>query len=470
MTVSDGSSAKSPHLIRSLITLILGTLLLRTAAGAMGENIQFYLNYISDAAKASNHPLRLIAGAANVYEIPYTLRGLIFATFFITELICSPIFGAWSDRYGRKLFIIFGPLFGAVAVQITALTTILWALFLTRLLEGLSTASNAPSSLGYIAEATSDSPKLRTRIVGFYEVATLGGIAGGFSLGGWLWRHFGGAGIVFGIPLTSPAFAINALVYVASLVLLWAGLHEVEESRRSTRTVSPREAWVHYWNILSSPRVAGFAPAWVAINAVLGVWINLTAGLMTDQGAFPGQLLVGNLNSFQAGNVRAAFAVLLIVGIAIWSVFFSQMKRTTVMLIGVVGLFLTCIFAFLINHQPAFNAPLVLPLVGLLVISVLVLSGFTPAAIGHMADITEGYRGDRGAIMGLYSVFLGLGQVIGSTIGGPFVDWHGWDGVILVTALLGIIAGVITVRLHYSEDRLNASALPRADEATSLPQ
>jgi len=143
------------------------------------------------------------------------------------------VLGAWSDRAGRKLFIIFGPLFGAVAVLITSVTTAVWLLIFTRLLEGLSTASNAPATLGYLAEATSDSPKLRAAHLGFFEIATIGGIAVGFSLGGWLWREFGTAAMVGGIPLTSPAFAVNALVYLVSLIILWLGVREIKEKRRA---------------------------------------------------------------------------------------------------------------------------------------------------------------------------------------------------------------------------------------------
>ncbi len=55
--------------------------------------------------------------------------------------------GGLSDRYGRKLFIVFGPVFGAVAVLITSLTTAVWLLVVTRLLEGLSTAASAPATL-----------------------------------------------------------------------------------------------------------------------------------------------------------------------------------------------------------------------------------------------------------------------------------------------------------------------------------
>ena len=447
MTESNASSATNPHQVRSLAALIVGSLFLRAAAGAMGENIQFYFNSIHEAALNPDHPLRALAGMHNVYEISYTLGGILIGIFFAAELIGAPIFGAWSDKYGRKLFIIFGPLFGAIAVQITAMTTIVWMLLITRLLEGLSTAANAPATLGYIAETTSHSPKLRARVVGFYEIATIGGMGVGFSLGGWLWRTFGHPAIVLGIPLTSPAFAVNAIFYLASLAIFWFGMSEFKEAKRATPVprTTLRETLSGYARIFMNPRVQSFAPAWIAINAVLGVWINLTARIFTDRNGATGQLLVGRFDSFEAGNLIAGFAAVFVLGILIWSVFFPNIKKPLVMLIGTGGLFLTCFFLFLLNHQPALDSPLVIPLVLLIVISVIIQSGFTPAALSYLADITEDHVSDRGAIMGMYSVFLGIGQFLGSTIGGPFVDgWflgiRGADGIVIVTALLGLVS------------------------------
>ncbi len=442
------------HLMRSLVAVIVGSLLLRAAAGAMGENIQFYFNEIHEAALSPIHPLRLVAAARHLYPISYTLGGIIIGAFFAAELIGAPLFGAWSDRYGRKLFIIFGPLFGAVAVQITAMTTVVWLLIFTRLLEGLSTASNAPATLGYIAEATAGSHKLRTRISGLFEVATIGGLALGFSLGGLMWQHFGTAAVVAGIPLTSPAFAVNALIYLASLFVLWFGMSDLRTARAAQRPVEgAAEQWRHYFRILSSPRVAGFAPAWIAINAVLGVWINLIPRVLTDKGRFPDQLLVGKFDSFQAGNIVAAYALVFVLGIVLWTVLFPHVRRLTVMLIGVGGLFAACAFIFALNREPALDAPLVLPLAGALFFAIMVQSGFTPAALAHLADITEEHAGDRGAIMGLYSVFLGLGQFLGAAFGGPFVDWRGADGVVLITVVFGVLAAVMLLRLVAHESQ-----------------
>jgi len=434
--------------------LLAGSLLLRAAAGAMGENIQFYFNAIHQAASDPSHPLRALLHA-HVYPISYALGGTIIATFFAAELLGSLVLGGLSDRFGRKRFIIFGPLFGAIAVQITALTTSLALLVVTRLLEGLSTAASAPATLAYIADVTEDDARLRARLVGLFEVVTVAGVAVGFSLGGWLWRHFGTAAIVLGIPLTSPAFALNALIYLASLLILWFGVRESRtpehRARAAQATASVRQTLNTYWKTLSSPEVAGFAPAWIAVNAVLGIWINLSARVLTDPRLRPGQILVGHFNSMDAGNIRALYAVFFVLGILAWSLVYAGMRKTTVMLIGIGGLLATCGVMFALNHQPALNAPAVLPLAVLLVASIVVQSGFTPAALAHLADIAEGHVETRGAIMGLYSVFLGLGQFLGTSLGGPFIDWRGADGMILATLLLGMIAGLMVWRLRGRE-------------------
>jgi MFS family permease len=311
--------------------------------------------------------------------------------------------------------------------------------------------------LSFIAETTAHSPKLRTRVAGFFEIATIGGIGVGFSLGGWLWRTFGTPAVVFGIPLTSPAFAVNALVYLASLAILWFGLSEYREVKRApTPRTTAREAFSSYIKIFANPRVQSFAPAWIAINAVLGVWINFTARIFTDRSGATDQLLVGRFDSFQAGNLRAAYAAVFVLGILFWSVFFPGIKKTTVMLIGTGGLFLTCLFLYLLNHQPSFDAPLVLPLALLIVVSIVIQSGFTPAALTHLADITEEHSNDRGAIMGMYSVFFGIGQFLGSAIGGPFVDWKGADGIVIVTAILGVVS-LATLLLLFANEKKQAT-------------
>jgi predicted MFS family arabinose efflux permease len=53
--------------------------------------------------------------------------------------------------------------------------------------------------------------------------------------------------------------------------------------------------------------------------------------------------------------------------------------------------------------------------------------------------------------MGLYSVFLGLGQIIGSLLGGVAADLRGIDGIIIGTLLLLGIALIPLARLRRFE-------------------
>ena len=79
------------------------------------------------------------------------------------------------------------------------------------------------------------------------------------------------------------------------------------------------------------------------------------------------------------------------------------------------------------------------------------LAGATPAALGLLADISERFPNDRGAIMGLYSVFLAIGQIIGAIIGGFAAEARGIDGMLIATAVLLVVALLPLARLRRDE-------------------
>jgi predicted MFS family arabinose efflux permease len=89
-----------------------------------------------------------------------------------------------------------------------------------------------------------------------------------------------------------------------------------------------------------------------------------------------------------------------------------------------------------------------------------VLAGATPAALGMLADISETHPADRGAIMGLYSVFLGLGQIIGSVVSGSAADWLGIDGLLLASVGLLVVALVPLRWLRDSEHLVGVAHPP----------
>ena len=430
-------------LLRSLIAVLVGSLILRLASQTMGQMTQFYLDHIS----------------RNFYHISHTTKGYVLAAFFITELLGSLVFGAMSDRYGRKVFIILGPLLGAIAVQITAMTSLLWLLVFARLLEGLSTGSSVPATLGYISEATVGRPNLRARVMGLFEITLVGGIAIGAVVGGYLWKFFGNAQTVLGVELIVPAFSINGLIYLITLAIFVWGLRDIR--RRSTHSsgVKPEHSHVaavktklkHYYQVFKSPVVLMFSPAWIAIFSIIGVWTNHSVGLMTGKDHFAGQILTGGVSPEKFGNGFATLAAFFALGVLAWSFVLGRFRKTNVMLISTVGLFMLLLTVSVLNHLGSFSSPFYYALLGLLLIEVLTVSGFTPAALTYLADVTENYAADRGSIMGLYSVFLGVGQLIGTSAGGYFADWNGVDGLVLLSAILGGITGASLLALRRRE-------------------
>ena len=97
-----------------------------------------------------------------------------------------------------------------------------------------------------------------------------------------------------------------------------------------------------------------------------------------------------------------------------------------------------------------------LPLAGVLAMAfgLFVLAGATPAALGLLADMSERFPSDRGAIMGLYSVFLAIGQIVGSLIGGVAADMHGIDGLLVATLALLLVALAPLALLRRQEHQL----------------
>jgi MFS family permease len=432
----------SGTLARSLIAVLVGSLILRLAGQTMGQMTQFYLDHID----------------RHYYHISYATRGYVIGAFYITELLGALVLGAMSDRYGRKLFIIIGPLFGAIAVQITSMTSVLWLLVLARLIEGASTGSSVPATLGYISEATVGRPNLRARVMGLFEITLVGGIAMGAVIGGYLWKFFGSPRTVAGIELVSPAFSINGLIYLVSLAIFLWGLKDLQrkagQDQRETvisNTAVARRKLEHYYEVFRSPAVWMFSPAWLSIFSIIGVWINHSVGLLTGKDHFQSQLLTGNIAPEKFGNGFATLAVFFALGVLAWSFVLGRYRKTNVMLISTLGLYALLLTVFGLNHLGSFSSPYYYLLLGALLIELLVLSGFTPAALTYLADVTEDYAADRGSIMGLYSVFLGIGQLIGTSVGGYFADWNGVDGLLLLSAILGTITACCLLALRRRE-------------------
>jgi MFS family permease len=433
---------------RAIAAILVGTLVLRTGSAIAGGMIQFYFGYIDKS----------------IYPLSNTMRGVALALFFVPELIGAPVLGAWSDRYGRKLFIQLAALCGMAGTIITGLTTNFALIIVMRLLSGLSTASQFPATLGYLSAITVDSESLRGRVMGLFEAVTLAGTIVGIFLSGQLWDRFGQNG-----------FFIAGSIYGASFLIFAIGIVEAKRKRKFTIPLISSDgagrkalarSFAYYRDVLLEPAVLRFAPAWLAINMVLGIWMNHSIGMLISPrlpvDRFANQALYGILsNSARAGYEVSTYGALLIgvfgVGVVIWSFVLARWRRTSLMLVSLGALFALTAILFTLNHS-GLSTPAIPLYLALAVAAFFVLSGAMPAALTYLADVTEVRSHDRGAIMGEYTILLGVGGFLGTLIGGPIADRAAIDGILAITVVLGIAAMIALVQLHRFEINTPAQA------------
>ena len=413
---------------RSLWAVIAGTFTLRFSTGLTGAMLVYYLDDLPRY------------GGPRVDAI---VLGVFTASFFAAELVLAPIFGTLADRFGYHRIMELGPAFGAIAVILTGLTTSLVLLGTTRWLEGASTAASVPAILGFVALATAGDEGVRGRAVARFEAATLAGIGSGIVA----------AGIVY-TALGNVAFFANAVLYGVSWSIYRFGIRdprvEVGGREHDRRTTFRR-----YWEILRGAHVWLLAPTWIAVNAVIGLWTaqSIFQLIRDPQPPFADQLLMQGFSPLAVSAGLAVGMVVFLAGLVYWGNRFKRIRRTTIIGYGIAGGAILAAAALALNHGGGLPtvvlAALVLPIGG----GLFVLAGATPAALGLLADMSEPYPRDRGAIMGLYSVFLAIGQIVGSLLGGAAADAKGIDGLLVATLAILAVALLPLWRLRAYEHR-----------------
>ncbi len=139
--------------------------------------------------------------------------GLLTATYAITQLLFSPVWGQVSDRIGRRPVLLIG-VAGCVGTQLLyGLATHLWMFFVVRALAGAITSAVFPTAMAYIADATT--PEERSGGMGLVTAAMYAGMMLGPGLGGLL-ANYG---------LAVPFFAAAALSAVV-LLFVWLAVPE----------------------------------------------------------------------------------------------------------------------------------------------------------------------------------------------------------------------------------------------------
>lgn len=414
---------------RSVAPLLIGTFILRVNGGAGNVVLGLFL------AGFSTH---------SSYVITSLHVGLLAVAFFSTELALAPLMGALSDRWGRQYFLIIGPLFGLMQVTLILFTPVrspLLYLLFVQMLAGISAAMQVPAVLGYLADYTAHEPALRMRVMSLFELATSGGIAVGVVLGGIAWDRFG-----------RFAFALLALLYLAAAVCMLLA----PKARQIIEHGNFRAVGRRYWRIIRTRRLFIFIPAWICISALAGIWLSSQITFILSKPHHdPHQLLMGSMAGPGSGHrlslILGGYVLFFGLCLLFWAFFLNHTSRLRLMLTSIAGVYIACIALAAINHRGSGNDALLFVWMPLLLVGVFAESSFAPAALAYLADLSGEAAKDRGLLMGLYSIFLGLGQLVGNGLGGVFARIWGFDGLIYLTALLGFIALIFLLMLFKVE-------------------
>jgi DHA1 family multidrug resistance protein-like MFS transporter len=155
--------------------------------------------------------------------------GLLTAISPFVQLFMAPIWGAVSDRRGRRPVLVVGVLGYGISMLLFGLATELWMLFVARALGGVLSAATLPTTYAYIGDSTSEED--RGSGVGILGAAVGLGMILGPGLGGWLAAD----------SLSTPFF-ITAGLSLVTLLLIVLFLPEslpAEARQRSKIEVKP---------------------------------------------------------------------------------------------------------------------------------------------------------------------------------------------------------------------------------------
>jgi MFS family permease len=337
--------------------------------------------------------------------------GIVVASYPVAETLSGPLFGVLSDRYGRTRWIYIGLTISTVTLFAFTLSRNLVYLFIIHAIEGLAAAMIVVSSLAMVTDVSTVSN--RGREMGFYDFANLGGYVVGILMAGILARD---------VSMRAPFYFGSVL---AALGAIFSYVYVKERGMREGHSVlSPIQTMRL---LFSKRRSAAMFPIWLAVTTFIGMALTFGPRL--------GPSLL--LSSFLlAGGVFV---------LAFTQPFFGRLSdkygRNRLMMLGMlslVGLLVTAITAVREPSRLYFVAPF-------LAVFGLGSFAFAPAALASLGDLAP--SGGRGTTMGVYSVVISLGTIIGPLLGGYLLDNYGFSSLFIAALVILLTALAVAVVL-----------------------
>jgi len=388
--------------------------------------------------------LMLVAPLMPFYALdlkaPEWLVGPLIASFAVAQLISSPIWGTFSDRYGRRPAMLIGLGASAFAYAIFGFAASLWMLFASRIVQGLGGGTTGVAQ-AYVADTME--PAERAKALGWLSAATSAGVVIG--------PFIGSAAYNFGRQAPGLVAAVLVLINV---FFAWQWLPESRAAHArspSGHVVVPvgrgvRQALLE---IVRQPTTPAHRVIWIYVVGMLA--LNIVIGVLA--------LYLKDTFGISARTIGYFFPIFGVVGVIMRATivgwFNERYGEIRTMQIGTISLLLGLA---LMPLPAAFLPPMrALPL--FIVFLILVPTGTAllfPASTSLVSQRTQ--RHELGLVMGAQQTFRGIMSIVGP-VGATLAFATLGHGVpFLIAAAIVAVAGLLAFRERPYEPVVAATA------------
>ncbi|MDY6834633.1 MAG: MFS transporter [Chloroflexota bacterium] len=355
--------------------------------------------------------------------------GMMIAGYSCSRLVLQPIVGNLSDSRGRKRFLVGGLFLYALVGFTYTLATSVEHLVVIRIFHGVGSAMIMPVVMAYVADLTPVGQEGKS--MGRLNSAIFWGIGGGPIIGG-LFRDT--------LGMDSAFYTMTALTAVAlALVLVFLPPEHADRQRLPSKRLLST-----IWEMMHNRRVVGMLLPRIASMIIIVPTFGFLPILMDDS---------MDATGLEIGIVIAARTIPTAALQSRFGRLVDQHKKVPLLLIG------SFVAGVAILVVPFTNNSYQL-------IPLFVIVGTGEALVwpvlGAMA-VEEGHRYGQGSMMGVFSMAMSVGVVLGAIASGVLMDRIGLIYVFfLISALLFISAVVGGILIG------NQPAMQSSDNRTGI--